>query len=65
MTGFKIKIWQLPTLPHTCACSTIGVYGLNFSVRNGKRCDPVAKVTRKLLQNNRKIEVEIKKAKGV
>ena len=36
---------QLPTLPHTYACSTIGSTGLNFSVRNGKRCDPCDSVT--------------------
>ena len=27
-------------------CSTIGVPGLNFSVRDGKRWDPGAKATR-------------------
>ena len=26
-------------------CSTIGACGLNFSVRNGKRCDPTAMTT--------------------
>jgi hypothetical protein len=31
-----------PTLPGACAPSTIGAGGLNFSVRNGKRCIPAA-----------------------
>ena len=31
-----------PTLPGDCSPSTIGASGLNFSVRNGKRCFPVA-----------------------
>src|SRR5215207_3946228 len=31
-----------PTLPGACAPSTIGAGGLNFSVRNGKRCTPAA-----------------------
>ncbi len=31
-----------PTLPGACAPSTIGASGLNFSVRNGKRCFPAA-----------------------
>ena len=32
-------VWRLPTLPAFQA-STIGVAGLNGSVRNGKRCTP-------------------------
>ena len=36
--------WRLPTLPRVC--STIGVTGLNFSVRNGKRWNPGAITTR-------------------
>ena len=35
---------RLPTLPHL-RCSTIGVDGLNCSVRNGKRWDPIAITT--------------------
>src|SRR5215208_7281189 len=31
-----------PTLPGDCSPSTIGASGLNFSVRNGKRCFPAA-----------------------
>src|SRR5204863_1537816 len=33
---------RLPTLPGDCSPSTIGASGLNFSVRNGKRCTPAA-----------------------
>jgi hypothetical protein len=33
---------RLPTLPGGCPPSTIGASGLNFSVRNGKRCFPAA-----------------------
>src|SRR5262245_48453608 len=36
-----------PTLPPGFPGSTIGAGGLNFSVRNGKRCDPSAKATPK------------------
>src|ERR1700689_939262 len=38
-------IGQLPTLPHTRACSTIGAEGLNFRVRDGNGWDPFARVT--------------------
>ena len=38
--------WWRPTLPSRYRDSTIGADGLNFSVRNGKRCFPTAKVTR-------------------
>ena len=34
-----------PTLPGGCPPSTIGAGGLNFSVRNGKRCTPAAMTT--------------------
>ena len=34
-----------PTLPGPCEPSTIGAERLNFSVRNGKRCFPLAKAT--------------------
>ena len=42
--GFLIcaKTGRRPTLPGACAPSTIGAGGLNFSVRNGKRCIPAA-----------------------
>jgi hypothetical protein len=36
-----------PTLPGPCEPSTIGAEGLNFSVRNGKRCFPLAVTTGK------------------
>ncbi len=36
-----------PTLPHTCARSTIGAGGLNCRVRNGNGCFPPATVTGK------------------
>src|SRR5688572_23414533 len=39
---------QRPTLPHTCACSTIGGGRLNFRVRNGNGCDPAPMTTGKL-----------------
>ncbi len=39
----KILCWQRPTLPPKG--STIGAKRLNFSVRNGKRCDPFALIT--------------------
>ena len=34
-----------PTLPGPCGPSTIGAEGLNCSVRNGKRCFPLAMTT--------------------
>jgi hypothetical protein len=34
-----------PTLPGALAPSTIGAEGLNFSVRYGKRCVPLAMTT--------------------
>ena len=39
---------RLPTLPGGCPPSTIGASGLNFSVRNGKRCFPLAIATERL-----------------
>src|SRR5580692_4416915 len=38
---------QLPTLPHTFACSTIGPAGLNFRVRDGNGWIPRGKITDK------------------
>src|SRR5260370_2740385 len=38
---------QLPTLPHTFACSTIGPAGLNFRVRDGNGWNPRGKITDK------------------
>src|SRR4051794_7031603 len=37
-----------PTLPGPCEPSTIGAERLNFSVRNGKRCFPLAIATERL-----------------
>ena len=39
---------RLPSLPHTCACSTIGAERLNYRVRDGNGWDPLAKVTQNL-----------------
>ena len=36
---------EAATYSPTCYCSTIGVNGLNFSVRNGKRWNPIAITT--------------------
>src|SRR5882757_10540731 len=47
--GFSSLIGQLPTLPHTCACSTIGAERLNFRVRDGNGWDPLAMVTQNLV----------------
>ena len=43
-TGSK-KNRRRPTLPGPCGPSTIGAEGLNGSVRNGKRCFPLAIAT--------------------
>jgi hypothetical protein len=42
-----LKNRRRPTLPGPCGPSTIGAEGLNCSVRNGKRCFPLAKATGK------------------
>ena len=36
---FPLRIWATTYFP-TNTCSIIGAAGLNFSVRNGKRCAP-------------------------
>ena len=38
-------VWQLPTLPRRFHRSTIGVKRLNFCVRHGYRCIPLAFIT--------------------
>jgi hypothetical protein len=43
--GVSENIRQRPTLPGPCGPSTIGAEGLNCSVRNGKRCFPLAMAT--------------------
>ena len=40
--GPRQRNGRRPTLPGDCSPSTIGASGLNFSVRNGKRCFPAA-----------------------
>ena len=45
--AFSSLIGQLPTLPHTRACSTIGAERLNYRVRDGNGWDPLATVTQK------------------
>src|SRR6478752_8283571 len=37
-----------PSLPHGSPCSTIGAERLNFRVRNGTGCFPIAKITETL-----------------
>ena len=46
--GAPNLFWQRPTLPLTQSSSTIGAEGLNFRVRNGIGCIPLAKATRNL-----------------
>ena len=43
--GSRSKKRRRPTLPGRCRPSTIGAEGLNCSVRNGKRCFPLAITT--------------------
>ncbi len=45
--GLLMRTGRLPTLPHTCACSTIGAERLNYRVRDGNGWVPLAKVTQK------------------
>jgi hypothetical protein len=44
---FSTSNRRRPTLPGSCEPSTIGAEGLNCSVRNGKRCFPLAMATGK------------------
>ena len=67
--GLLLKITgRLPTLPHTCACSTIGAEGLNYRVRDGNGWVPFAKVTQNFLSaagmkaGNRKNMLTLRKA---
>ena len=50
---FVMKYRRRPTLPGGCPPSTIGAGGLNFSVRNGKRCTPAA-ITAEIVKGARK-----------
>src|SRR6185436_674372 len=45
--GLRMKNRRRPTLPGPRGPSTIGAEGLNCSVRNGKRCGPLAITTEK------------------
>ena len=47
--GHSKEMGRRPTLPPGLPGSTIGAGGLNFSVRNGKRCDPSAIATPTML----------------
>src|SRR3972149_1619919 len=46
--GGRKKNRHRPSLPYRRRHSTIGSEGLNFSVRNGKRCDTLDIDTRKI-----------------
>ena len=48
--GLFVLIGRRPTLPRTCARSTIGAERLNFRVRDGNGWDPLARITQKLLR---------------
>ena len=48
--GFWVDLTgRLPTLPHSCLCSTIGAEELNYRVRDGNGWVLLAKVTQKLV----------------
>ena len=49
--GFKFKTRRLSTLPRSFPRSTIDVDRLNYCVRNGNRCDPVAIATENILHS--------------
>ncbi len=51
----KAGFWRRPTLPHG---GTIGADCLNCSVRDGKRCNPVARVTRILPSKNENVKIK-------
>ena len=50
--GALHKSRQCPTLPRGCPPSTIGANGLNFRVRNGNGCIPIAITTANQLLKN-------------
>jgi hypothetical protein len=56
--GVSENIRQRPTLPGPCGPSTIGAEGLNCSVRNGKRCFPLAMATGNLARPGRSTTLE-------
>ena len=49
-------------LSQVCEPGTIGAAGLNFSVRNGKRCDPCAVTTGKLATRDRTRRLRVREA---
>ena len=51
--SLALEIRRRPTLPRGRPRSTIGAGGLNFSVRNGKRCDPSAMAAENLTRHMR------------
>jgi hypothetical protein len=57
-----ILIWQRPTLPPTNSGSTIGAEGLNFRVRNGNGCDPLAMATRRSMHRNNRRNYSVVKS---
>ena len=58
MGGPEVKNRRRPTLPGGCPPSTIGAEGLNCSVRNGKRCFPLAIRHRKSCETAAPAELE-------
>lgn|GEM_PF-4378523 len=58
-TGFDNNSWHRPTLPCRRQHSTIGSEGLNFSVRNGKRCFTLDIDTRKYTQLRRDTHLKL------
>ena len=47
--GFRLNSRQRPSLPRSRPRSTIGPEGLNFRVRDGNGCDPLGKITEKIV----------------
>ena len=47
-SGVFLCIRRRPSLPHGSPCSTIGAERLNFRVRNGAGCFPLAMITETL-----------------
>ncbi len=50
---------RLPTLPHSCLCSTIGAEELNYRVRDGNGWVLLATVTQKLATTSPSPEIRI------
>ena len=56
LLGLRELIGRRPTLPPTCASSTIGAVRLNFRVRYGNGCDPHARITQTVLPDSMRAE---------